>query len=384
MLRSAEPIPCMDRSLPCNGRLNLHPTAAGHQDRACVANLHFRVYKSHMSSFAESNPDQPSEVCPYSDSPFGEFTNDHIFPEFLGGRRSIRVCRDCNSRFGHSFEAKAANQLKRMQVFISHFGLDLTHAGATWPSALDIDGTTYDLKSGPDGVQYELARPIILRNDAGEIVGGRARSRSEARQVAASLIKKGKAKEIKIEEAPGENLNKIKLSVNLSYNDDLYRVSAKLASNTAIAMGRETLIKESGIGRYLHGSLGWGVRVAYCDTSAIRSLRPPLSHTVYIEFGLQSQAVVILFGEMQIYVPLPAEKPGAILGFLDPITGEEYFREVKALNITPAPRFWTDADVQVHLAYITWQLAEEAKARGAKRPPDLSVPSYDRGTSSAT
>jgi hypothetical protein len=271
-----------------------------------------------------------------------------------------------------------------MQVFISHFGLDLTRPPATWRSALEIAGTTYNLKSGPNGVQYELADPVILRNEAGNIIGGRARSRSEAKKTAASLIKKAKAKEIKIEEAPRENLNDIKLSPDLSYDEDLYRFSAKLAGNMAIAMGREALIKESGIACYLHGSLGWGVRIAYCDTSAIRSLRPQLSHTIYIEFGLQSQAVVILFGWMQIYVPLPAAKQGAILGFLDPITGEESFREVKALNITPAPSFWTEAEARVHFAYISGRLAEEANARGAKHPPDLSVSAYDLGTPSAT
>jgi hypothetical protein len=75
-----------------------------------------------------------AETCPYSEPPFGKFTNDHIFPDFLGGRKSIRVCRDCNSGFGHSFEAKAAAQIKRMQVFVSHSGLDLSRAPATWPA----------------------------------------------------------------------------------------------------------------------------------------------------------------------------------------------------------------------------------------------------------
>jgi hypothetical protein len=337
-----------------------------------------------MDSSHESYPNKSSEVCPYSAPPFGEFTNDHIFPEFLGGRRSIRVCRDCNNRFGHSFEANAAAQLKRMQVFVSHFGLDLTHAPATWPAALDIEGTSYDLKSGPDGVQYELARPIILRNEAGEIIGGRARSRSEAKKVAASLIDKGIAKEIKIEESPGENLNDIKLSMDLNYNDDLYRFSAKLASNMAIALGHGSLIKESGIAGYLHASPGWGTRGAFCDTSAIRKLRPPLSHTIYVEFGLESQAIVILFGGMQICVPLPPAKPGAILGFLDPITGEEFFGEVKPLYITPVPKFWTEAEVQIHAAYILQLLSEEANSRGATRPPNLSVLGYDLGPPNTT
>ncbi len=333
-----------------------------------------------MSSFPEGFPDQPGEVCPYSDPPFGEFTNDHIFPDFLGGRRSIRVCRECNSHFGHSFEARAASQLKRMQVFVSHFGLDLTCTPATWPSAIEIEGTTYNLCSGPNGVQYELARPVILRNEAGDIIGGRARSRSEAEQAAASLIKKGKAKEIKIEEGPSENLNDVKLSVDLSYNDDLYRFSAKLAGNMAVAMGHEALIRESGIARYLHGSPGWGTRIAHCDTSGIRSLRPQLSHTVYIEFGPQSHAIVILFGGMQIYVPLPSAGQGAILGFLDPITGEESFGEVTPVNVIPPPDFWTDAQAQAHFADMTQHLTNEANERGATCPPNLSIPAYNLGT----
>jgi hypothetical protein len=323
---------------------------------------------------------QSDEVCPYSDPPFGEFTDDHVFPQFLGGRRSIRVCRDCNNLFGHSFEANAARQLKRMQVFISHFGLDLTRAPATWPSALVIDDTTYNLTSGPRGTQYELARPVIRRNEAGDIIGGRARSRSEAEQTAASLINKGKANEIKIEEAPGENLNGIALSVNLSYNEDLYKFSAKLVGNTAIVMGRAALIKDSGIGRHLHGSLNWGARIANCDTSAIRRLRPPLSHTVYIEFGPESHAVVILFGGMQVYVPLPAAEQGAVLGFLDPITGEESFHEVSVLNTTPPPKFWTEAQARAHFEDTSRRFAEEANARGATHPPDLSVPPVDLGT----
>jgi hypothetical protein len=271
-----------------------------------------------------------------------------------------------------------------MQVFISHFGLDLTRATATWPAALEINGTTYNLKSGPDGAQYELARPVILRNEAGDIVGGRARSRPEAEQIASSLIEKGKAKEVKIEEAPNENLNDVRLDVNLSYNEDLYRFAAKLAGNTAISMGREVLIQRSGIARYLNGSPGWGAVIGSCDTSAIRTLRPGLSHTVYIEFGPQSHAVVILFGGMQIYVPLPAADQGAILGFLDPITGEESFREVNALDLIPPPKFWNQAQARAYFADNMRQLADEAKARGAKHPPDLSVRDIDLGSPSRT
>ena len=319
------------------------------------------------------------ERCPYSEPPFEELSDDHIFPEFLGGRRTIRICRDCNSRFGHSFEAKAAAQLKRMQVFISHFGLDLTNSGASWPSALEIDGVTYDLRSGPDGVQYELARPVILRNESGEIVGGRARSRREAEQVIAGLIRKGRAKSLEVEEATDETLDGVKLSVDLSYNEDLYRFSTKLVANVAVALGRDTLVRESGIGRYLRNSLAWQTRIGNLDTSAIRKLRPSLSHTVYVEFGDRSHGVVILFGWMEVYVPLPSSAPGAILGFLDPITGEEFFGKTEILGISPPASLWTEAQAQIHFAEIANWLAGEAICRGAKRPPNLSVPSCGLG-----
>ena len=332
----------------------------------------------------DHHPDYPvpelGEMCPYSDPPYGQFTDDHVFPEFLGGRKTIRVCKDCNDKFGHSFEGNSSKQLKRLQVFVSHFGLDLSRNAATWPSAIEIDGILYDLKSGPDGTQYELSRPLIRRDEAGRIIGGTARSRAEAEQVAASLLRKGKAKEVGIEESRGTDLRDVKLCVDLSYNEDLYRFSAKLVGNMTVLMGRARDLKCSGIAEFLHGGIERLARIAVCDTSPIRALRPGLSHTVYIEFSpLLSQAIVILFGAMQLYVPLPCGEKGAYLGFLDPVSGEESFQEVKFLGITPAPTLYTEADARAQINYTNRELAKEARARGAKRPPDLTVTSVDLG-----
>ncbi len=51
------------------------------------------------------------ELCPYSQPTYTEFTDDHIFPQYLGGRRTIRVCKQCNNVFGHTFEGRASRQL---------------------------------------------------------------------------------------------------------------------------------------------------------------------------------------------------------------------------------------------------------------------------------
>jgi hypothetical protein len=80
---------------------------------------------------------------------------------------------------------------------------------------------------------------------------------------------------------------------------------------------------------------------------------------------------------MQICVPLPAAEQAALLGYLDPITGKEFFGEVKSLNVAPSPEFWTESEAVSHFAYITQQLATEARQLGATRSPDLSIPAYD-------
>ena len=35
-------------------------------------------------------------------------SDDHVFPKFVGGRTAVAVCTNCNSTFGHTFEAATA------------------------------------------------------------------------------------------------------------------------------------------------------------------------------------------------------------------------------------------------------------------------------------
>ncbi len=309
------------------------------------------------------------EQCPYSDPPFSEFTDDHIFPQFLGGRATIRICRECNSGFGYSFEAESAKQIKRLQVFIAHFGLNLTRTAATWPSALKIGDTSYNLKPGQNGAEYELTHPVIRRDISGNIVAGQCRSKAEAEQLARNLVQKGKAKRVVIEQTPGEILNDISLESSFSFNSSLYRLATKLVANALVYMGHRQLISSSGIARYLHGSAAWASGPAYCDTSQIRNLRPPLSHTIYIEFGNPSHGIVLVFGAMQIYVPLPVASPGAFLGFLDPITGEESFTDMNPISLVPPPAFVSINTAKNYLREMLQWLGEEGKLGG--RPVHL-------------
>jgi hypothetical protein len=144
-------------------------------------------------------------------------------------------------------------------------------------------------------------------------------------------------------------------------------------------MGQDSLIANSGIPRYLHGSGELATRVAYYDVSKIRRLRPALSHTVYIELGKPSHAIVLMFGTNQIYVPLPDAEPRAFLAMLDPITGDETFGEVAAIGLVAPPTHLAPHAVITQLQGMLDVLSEESRARGAKRPAALKLGNIDLG-----
>lgn len=320
------------------------------------------------------------ERCPYCGPPYEGFTDDHVFPQFLGGRRTIRVCRRCNNTFGHTFEGGASKQLARLQVFISHFGLNLTRNPAIWSSALMIDDEQLDLTSGPDGVQYRLSKPIIRTDQDGNIIGGKARSTREANSIARGLIESGKATEVEITPDEASVLEEMKLVVATSFDDNLFRFSTKLAAALAIASGYRDLISSSGIPAYLHGRAGWLSRVAFCDVKPLIRLKPPLAHTVYIELGEKSYGIVLIFGYQKIFVPLPSSaERRAILASLDPLTGEESFADVDSIGPRDIPATIQKDSALAHLQSMLDTLTEDAVLRGAKKKPELSIRDVDLG-----
>ena len=321
------------------------------------------------------------ERCPYCQPPYAAFTDDHIFPQFLGGRKTIRVCKGCNSTFGHSFEGKASQQIKRLQVFISHFGLDLSLNPGLWPSSVTVEGVEYDLVSGPGGAQYRLSKPILRRDGDGRIIGGQARSRSEANKIAKGMIESGNAKTVEISEQVGATLDDVKLNVDLSFDDNLFRFATKLAAAVLVNSGYRELISNSEIPSYLRGGVGWRTSVAYCDVTSLHEIKPPLAHTAYVELGAVSYAIILIFGFKKIFVPLPMCLPAmAILASLDPITGEEQFREVQPIGPRSVPNSISESSAHSHLQGMLDTLTKDADLRGAKNKPELYVGRLDLGT----
>lgn len=115
--------------------------------------------------------------------------------------------------------------------------------------------------------------------------------------------------------------------------------------------------------------------------SPLHKLKPPLAHTVYVELGLVSYAIVLIFGSHKAFVPLPGFSYGrAILASLDPITGEECFRDVDPIGPRTVPNSIQQNLAHSHLQGMLDTLAEDAVTRGAKNKPELYVGKLDMGS----
>src|SRR5438046_795158 len=86
-----------------------------------------------------------SELCPYCDAR-PRNSDDHIFPEFLGGKTTIRACKPCNDVFGHSFEGPVSNDFAPAVVILRRGGLRSPRR-FVWRRAIKRDGIDYDLDS---------------------------------------------------------------------------------------------------------------------------------------------------------------------------------------------------------------------------------------------
>ncbi len=89
--------------------------------------------------------------CPYCGGGLAD-SADHIFPEFLDGSRTIAACRSCNSKFGHTFEARVARALDPIYVQLAVWGVPLPERDRWWRAAYEVDGAHLDLAVGPSGV----------------------------------------------------------------------------------------------------------------------------------------------------------------------------------------------------------------------------------------
>ena len=64
-----------------------------------------------------------SSPCPYC-LVHPQDSDDHVFPDFLGGTRKVQSCTKCNNDFGGRFEGPVSQDLAPVIVFRSFSGYE--------------------------------------------------------------------------------------------------------------------------------------------------------------------------------------------------------------------------------------------------------------------
>ena len=316
--------------------------------------------------------------CLYCGNPIERRSADHIFPAFLGGRATIWCCKSCNDTFGHTFEAKAAIELQRLQTSISTWGLQFTGHSRPWRKALSIGGKFYDLLEGINGVKIRLSYPAISRDDNSFL--GEYPSHELAENAAASIAKKWGVQKPNVEFCPVPHNQLLGLETSLNISREMKLVALKMC----IALSKylpEYDLGQADFSQVFHqyrSETSTTVKLAPLIYEGIDRSRTPLSHVIYLERGGDRvYGIVQFFGVLQLYIdlgcPSPVDRATAVLATLDPILGKEKIKIVEPLNVQRPPDFYQLSEFAEYMNSWMEKFRTEAIARGATHPPSLAI-----------
>ncbi len=279
-------------------------------------------------------------------------SDDHVFPDFLGGTRTVQSCTKCNNSFGHRFEGPVSKDLAPIVVALSFSGYK--HKRLAVHERAWIDETT--------GIEYNLdserqsypTKPHLIKED-GTVKHIVARSPSEGRKIAASLLEKGRLKGfVEKFETKDIKLPPIR-NVQLSVGGEIRQLAVKTCTAIGQLLVPDIVLLDEQCRQFLlaESPTSSPVQQSYVRYPQLDARRPPLAHAVYIEgdsrlakcFGI----VQLFGGAFQLYVPLNSSYTGrdfAALGVLDVITFQEKFQEIERLQLSESPRFMGLADVE--------------------------------------
>ena len=258
-------------------------------------------------------------------------SDDHVFPEFLGGRRTIPACATCNSRFGHRFEGPVSKDLAPIIVFLSFSGLKPKRTTVHKKAWVDREsGHAYDIDSNR---QSTITKPYLQKDSDGNIRRIIARDAKEGEKIAQSLVRKGLAKgfvdrshETRQVQPPFEN-------VRINIGGEMRQLAVKMCVGLAQLLAPGVDVVETSTRNFLleDSPERSPVCQVYRRYPSLDALRPALAHLIYVEADPANgrcYGVVQLFGVFQFYVPLHTNFAGpafAGLGVLNVTDGLEEF-----------------------------------------------------------
>ncbi len=319
-------------------------------------------------------------LCPYCiERP--ATTGDHVFPQFLGGRKEIDACKECNDTFGYTFEAEIANQLAPLQLLLRTCGLPLPRA-AVWKRFLkdETTGIEWDLYSD---LSVRPSTPKIERDTEGKIRAAILRDGKEAERFAKSMKRKNSRERFRTKATTEQKpLHVIPpRTVYLQIGAELRRLAVKMSVALGTHQNPQEPILNDVTRAYLLGKdvAVVPVRTAYLTYNALENLRPPLAHLVFVEADREAQlcySVIQLFGTIQLYTLLNGQYTGrsfASVAILDNVTGRESFDHSVALNLPESPITLAKEEVVRGLTIWRQKISDQIEKAFGHNPLKLKI-----------
>lgn len=280
-----------------------------------------------------------TQLCPYC-GVRPRNSDDHIFPEFMGGQTTIRACKPCNDLFGHDFEGPVSNDFASTVVMLRRGGLRSPRR-VVWKRAIKREGIDYDLDSD---LQMTPSNARIVRDEQGSIKQAVFPSRRAARGFIRGLEAQGKKLESTPHTTTGIDLRETRFTLNIG--SEVRRLAIKIAIAAADHMGFGDGLVDSDAREFLLGRVQQSVRVRMdlVIHDSIEKKRPPLSHFVFVKGNGKTHniyAIVQFYGLVQFWVLLNeggfTRDDFAIAGVLD--IAKEYREkfEQTELLLLPVP-----------------------------------------------
>lgn len=312
------------------------------------------------------------KICPYCIAEITNPSRDHIFNEFLGGRRCVTACYDCNNKFSHDFEARVAGNLHRLHISIASWGLKLKQNIPAWKSALRQDDLEFNLELKDGEVVPRLSKPIVEKDSRGNTIGVTYRDLDELNERLKDPKLSNRLRSVeKIQvEVPMKDV-----PIDYYVDKDMARLAVKMSVALASTLPEHDYV-ETLLGRMVIEESRepfQDVHVSFENYDDLDNLRPALSHTVYAERRDGKMiGVVQFFGVIQLVCLLGRTDPtipdAAKVGFLDPIDHKESFAEVDPIGIQYPPAK-TSA---IHVQNWSEKFEKGAAERGATKKVKLS------------
>lgn len=292
----------------------------------------------------EFGPSNSGILCPYcNEREVG--SDDHIFLEAIGGRRTIRACKPCNDLFGHSFEGSAvATFFHPLMIQLRGVGVSVIDTGIKWKRAfVDDYGMVYNAVPEKDGYKFESTNVVVNRDKANPrtflpVLGDDRVGRRQMKQFLDPSKFRLVSTEKRLVNVPQE------LKLDWGFSPDLRLTALKMAFAVgAIAFPDEVanfVEARKELTRPDLNVMPTSVAADLRDHAGLDSLRDALCLVIYAEQGDDCiHGFVQLFGAVQFWVRLAAQVSGrrtdALIAKLDPVTGAESFGSLPPLNLPP-------------------------------------------------